>query len=294
MWQRFSDDARRVIFSAQEAAQRFQSGYVSTEHLLVGLCRDEHTVAVLVLHDFGHTPEEIVSLVEKHIAKEDRPPAEAMTLTPRAKRCIDLAYSEARELNDSFIGPEHMLLGLIREGDANAGKMLEKIGLTLEEARKKVIEIRSSLGNPVGTASSSTFPQVAKMEDSLSRLLGRSGECRIEVVALALLREGVVLQMLHSVGVDVSQLSSALEQRISKTALEPPEVMNLKSTFAEPVTEMFKMALFEAEFSKGPLGSEHFFIAIFRLEKSALNEYLTKHGVELSTLRASIWRGEKD
>ena len=142
MWQRFTERARKVVFFAQEEAQKFGEGYVSTEHLLLGVCREEDSVAARVLGMCGIGLSRIRQEVEKQLPQGDARPSQDMTLTPRAKRVIDLAYDEARNLNNNYIGTEHLLLGLIREGDGLAGRVLAKLGVELEKARKDVMALQ--------------------------------------------------------------------------------------------------------------------------------------------------------
>src|SRR5580700_6505549 len=144
MWQRFTERARKVVFYAQEEAQKFGEGYVSTEHLLLGLVRESDSVAARVLEKLNVSLNRIRAEVEKQLPRGDARPSQDMTLTPRAKRVIDLAYDEARNLNNNYIGTEHLLLGLIREGDGIAGRCLWQAGATLEEARQKVLEIQDN------------------------------------------------------------------------------------------------------------------------------------------------------
>ncbi|MBN8690012.1 MAG: ATP-dependent Clp protease ATP-binding subunit [Armatimonadetes bacterium] len=150
MWQRFTERARKVVFYAQEEAQKFGEGYVSTEHLLLGLVRESDSVAARVLERLGVSLSRIRAEVEKQLPRGDARPSQEMTLTPRAKRVIDLAYDEARNLNNNYIGTEHLLLGLIREGDGLAGRVLAKLGVELERARREV----GSLQDNEGTSSS--------------------------------------------------------------------------------------------------------------------------------------------
>ena len=96
MWQRFTERARKVVFYAQEEAQRFGEGYVSTEHLLLGLVRESDSVAARVLEKLGVGLNRIRAEVEKQLPRGDARSSQDMTLTPRAKRVIDLAYDEAR------------------------------------------------------------------------------------------------------------------------------------------------------------------------------------------------------
>ncbi len=144
MWQRFTERARKVVFYAQEEAQRFGEGYVSTEHLLLGLVRESDSVAARVLEKLGVSLNRIRAEVEKQLPRGDARPSQDMTLTPRAKRVIDLAYDEARNLNNNYIGTEHLLLGLIREGDGLAGRVLAKLGVELEKARREVMALQDN------------------------------------------------------------------------------------------------------------------------------------------------------
>ncbi len=163
MWQRFTERARKVVFYAQEEAQKFGEGYVSTEHLLLGLVRESDSVAARVMERLGVSLSRIRAEVEKQLPRGDARPSQDMTLTPRAKRVIDLAYDEARNLNNNYIGTEHLLLGLIREGDGLAGRVLAKLGVELERARREVMALQdndtqtrggtasSAKGSPVGS-----------------------------------------------------------------------------------------------------------------------------------------------
>ncbi len=139
MWQRFTERARKVVFYAQEEAQKFGEGYVSTEHLLLGLVREPDSVAARVLEKMGVSLSRIRSEVEKQLPRGEHKPVQEMILSPRAKRVIDLAYDEARFLKNNYIGTEHLLLGLIREGDGLAWRVLAKLGVDLERARREVM-----------------------------------------------------------------------------------------------------------------------------------------------------------
>ena len=158
MWQRFTERARKVVFYAQEEAQKFGEGYVSTEHLLLGLVRESDSVAARVLEKLGVSLNRIRSEVEKQLPRGDARPNQDMTLTPRAKRVIDLAYDEARNLNNNYIGTEHLLLGLIREGDGLAGRVLAKLGVELEKARREVMALQDNESQAKNGGRSSSSP----------------------------------------------------------------------------------------------------------------------------------------
>src|SRR5689334_6076263 len=137
MWQRFTERARRVVFFAQEEAGRLGENYVSTEHLLLGLVRENDSVAARILDRMGVSLGRIRSEIERQVTRGDGRLGQDMELSPRAKRVIDLAYDEARMLNNNYIGTEHLLLGLIREGEGLAGRVLAKIGVDLERTRQE-------------------------------------------------------------------------------------------------------------------------------------------------------------
>ncbi|HRF59516.1 MAG TPA: ATP-dependent Clp protease ATP-binding subunit [Fimbriimonadaceae bacterium] len=170
MWQRFTERARKVVFYAQEEAQKFGEGYVSTEHLLLGLVRESDSVASRVLERLGVSLSRIRAEVEKQLPRGDARPSHDMTLTPRAKRVIDLAYDEARNLNNNYIGTEHLLLGLIREGDGLAGRVLAKLGVELERARREVMALQdnestSKSGSSRSTGSSSSGNKTQTLDE---------------------------------------------------------------------------------------------------------------------------------
>lgn len=143
MWQRFTERARRVVFFAQEEAGRHGESCVSTEHLLLGLSREDDSMAARVLDKMGVSLEKIRAEVNKQITSVEGKLGQDMQLTPRAKRVIDLAYDEARALNNDYIGTEHLLLGIIREGEGLAGRVLQDLGVGIDEARAIVKELQS-------------------------------------------------------------------------------------------------------------------------------------------------------
>jgi ATP-dependent Clp protease ATP-binding subunit ClpA len=150
MWQRFTERARRVIFFAQEEAGRLGENYVSTEHVLLGLVRENTSVAARILDRMGVSLGRIRSEVERQVTRGDGRLGQDMQLTPRAKRVIDLAYDEARQLSNNYIGTEHLLLGLIREGEGLAGRVLAKLGVELERTRREVMALQDGDGGVPG------------------------------------------------------------------------------------------------------------------------------------------------
>ncbi|MGE3856601.1 MAG: ATP-dependent Clp protease ATP-binding subunit, partial [Dehalococcoidia bacterium] len=132
---------RRVLTLAQEEAQRFNHNYIGTAHLLLGLVREGDGVAAKVLSNLGVELNKVRSAVEFIIGRGDRASSGEIGLTPRAKKVIELAVDEARRLGHSYIGTEHLLLGLVREGEGIAAGVLESLGVNLERVRGETTRI---------------------------------------------------------------------------------------------------------------------------------------------------------
>jgi ATP-dependent Clp protease ATP-binding subunit ClpC len=143
---KFTDRARKVLILAQEEAQRFNHNYIGTEHLLLGLVREGEGVAAKVLSNLGVELNKVRSAVEFIIGRGDRMVIGDISLTPRAKKVIELAVEEARRLGHNYIGTEHLLLGLVREGEGIAAGVLESLGVNLEKVRTQVIQLVSQPG----------------------------------------------------------------------------------------------------------------------------------------------------
>ncbi|HEX5395554.1 MAG TPA: ATP-dependent Clp protease ATP-binding subunit, partial [Candidatus Limnocylindria bacterium] len=138
-----TDRARKVLTLAQDEAQRFNHNYIGTEHLLLGLVREGEGVAARVLENMNVELSKVRTAVEFIIGRGDRPVVGEVGLTPRAKRVIELAIDEARRLGHNYIGTEHLLLGLVREGEGIAAGVLESLGVNLDKVRHQVIHVLS-------------------------------------------------------------------------------------------------------------------------------------------------------
>ena len=140
-FEKFSERARRVLSLAQEEAQRFNHNYIGTEHILLGLVRETEGVAARVLLNLNVELVKVRSAVEFIIGRGERPTPGEIGLTPRAKKVIELAVDEARRLNHHYIGTEHLLIGLMREGEGVAAGVLESLGVGLEKVREETNSI---------------------------------------------------------------------------------------------------------------------------------------------------------
>ncbi|NQT31592.1 MAG: ATP-dependent Clp protease ATP-binding subunit [Deltaproteobacteria bacterium] len=148
-FEKFSERARRVLTLAQEEAQHFNHTYIGTEHILLGLLREDEGVGAKVLANLGVGLNKARSAVEFIIGRGEKPSTGEIGLTPRAKRIIELAIDEARHLGHNYIGTEHLLLGLLREGGGVASDVLDSFGVTLERARAETSKV---LGEGVARA----------------------------------------------------------------------------------------------------------------------------------------------
>jgi len=160
-FEKFSERARRVLSLAQEEAQRFNHNYIGTEHILLGLVRENEGTASKVLGGLGIELNKIRSAVEFIIGKGDTAASGEIGLTPRAKKVIELAVDEARRLNHHYIGTEHLLIGLMREGEGVAAGVLESLGVTLDKVRGETNSVldkggRSSKGRSTSKTSTKT------------------------------------------------------------------------------------------------------------------------------------------
>ena len=142
-FEKFSERARRVLTLAQEEAEHLNHNYIDTEHILLGLVREEEGVAAKVLTNLGVGLNKVRSAVEFIVGQGKKPTTSETGLTPRAKRVIELAIDEARHLGHNYIGTEHLLLGLLREVGGVAAAVLDNFGITLERARNETIHILS-------------------------------------------------------------------------------------------------------------------------------------------------------
>jgi ATP-dependent Clp protease ATP-binding subunit ClpC len=161
MFERFTDRARRVVVLAQEEARLLNHSYIGTEHILLGLIHEGEGVAAKAMESLGISLEAVRSQVEEIIGQGGSSPSGHIPFTPRAKKVLELSLREALQLGHNYIGTEHILLGLIREGEGVAAQVLVKLGADLSRVRQQVIQLLSgyqggqSKGEPQATSSAS-------------------------------------------------------------------------------------------------------------------------------------------
>ena len=226
-FEKFSEKARRVLSLAQEEAQRFNHTYIGTEHILLGLVRETDGVAAKVLNNLGVELTKVRSAVEFIIGRGERTPSGEIGLTPRAKKVIELAVDEARRLNHNYIGTEHLLIGLMREGEGVPAGVLESLGVTLDKIRAETSRILSqnvqqSQGSGSGRSTSRTptldqlgidLTQAAR-SGKLDETVGREQEIqRVTQILSRRTKNNPVL--VGEPGVGKTAIVEALAQRIA-------------------------------------------------------------------------------
>ena len=152
MFERFTDRARRVVVLAQEEARLLNHNYIGTEHILLGLIHEGEGVAAKALESLGISLESVRGQVEEIIGQGGNSPSGHIPFTPRAKKVLELSLREALQLGHNYIGTEHILLGLIREGEGVAAQVLVKLGADLARVREQVIQLLSAYGGVSGSA----------------------------------------------------------------------------------------------------------------------------------------------
>ncbi len=199
---KFTDEARRVLTFAQDEARRLNDNYIGTEHLLLGLVREEEGLAAHVLTATGIEPENVRTAVMFIVGRGDRPRPGEVGLTPRAKRVIELAIDESRRLGHRYIGTEHLLLGLVREGEGVAAGVLESMGMNLDRVRAEVVRavtegLPAQPADPAGHAPGAH--RIADIEDgplvrviAIGRVEAHPG-VSLELIALEIRAAGSIL-----------------------------------------------------------------------------------------------------
>ena len=155
MFERFTDRARRVAVLAQEEARMLNHDHIGTEHILLGLIREGEGVAAKALESLGISQEAVRRQVEEIIGQGQQPPSGHIPFTPRAKKVLELSLREALQLGHNYVGTEHILLGLIREGGGVAAQVLVKLGADLNRVRQQVNQL---LGGDQGKEQAAAGP----------------------------------------------------------------------------------------------------------------------------------------
>ena len=284
-FEKFTERARKVLSLAQEEAQRFNHNYIGTEHLLLGLVREGDGVAAKVLMHLGVELDKARSAVEFIIGRGDRIVLGEVGLTPRAKKVIELAVDEARRLNHHYVGTEHLLLGLIREGEGIAAGVLESLGVNLEKVRRATIEVLSggAVGAPgswtpgaTGRSRSRPRPDLGKFTDQARRIIRdtlvearerdqREAGTGHTLLALLAEEDGAAAWALRESGVNLEAARQAVERELGPRPTPGATSANGPVTLGADSLRMIALAADEASAMNDRfVGSEHLLLGILR------------------------------
>jgi ATP-dependent Clp protease ATP-binding subunit ClpC len=263
MFERFTDRARRVVVLAQEEARMLNHNYIGTEHILLGLIHEGEGVAAKALESLGIALEGVRQQVEEIIGQGQQAPSGHIPFTPRAKKVLELSLREALQLGHNYIGTEHILLGLIREGEGVAAQVLVKLGADLNRVRQQVLQLLSGYqgkepaeagGRGEGTPSSSlvldqfgrNLTQSAR-ESKLDPVIGREKEIeRIMQVLSRRTKNNPVL--IGEAGVGKTAAVEGLAQKVVKG--EVPETLKDKQLYTLDLGSLVAGSRYRGDFEE--------------------------------------------
>ncbi len=205
MFERFTDRARRVVVLAQEEARMLNHNYIGTEHILLGLIHEGEGVAAKALESLGISLEAVRQQVEEIIGQGQQAPSGHIPFTPRAKKVLELSLREALQLGHNYIGTEHILLGLIREGEGVAAQVLVRLGADLNRVRQQVIQLLH--GRPSGELDVRAGLAPRPAGGSERRLLAAL-QARVKAIESRL----PVIEQRVGAGPDISELDRQIDQ----------------------------------------------------------------------------------
>ncbi len=257
---RFTKRARRVLTLAQEEAQRLNHNYIGTEHLLLGLVREENGVAVRVLRDLGVDPRQIRERVERTVGRGQRAMYGKLSLTPRTKRVIELAVDEARRLGHHYIGTEHLLLGLVRAGEGVAVDVLKGLGIGLDKVRSQTARVMMETSSQASTSSTKESSKNTPLVDQLGTdLTAQAREGKLDPVVGRQVEIERVIQILSrrtknnpaligEPGVGKTAIVEGLAQRIVNN--EAPDILLGKRVVMLDVGSLVAGTMYRGQFEE--------------------------------------------
>ena len=307
-FERFTDRAKRVLALAQDEAIRFNHNYIGTEHLLIGLIREEEGVAARVLHKLGVELDKAGTALGFIVGRGDATVAPSeITLSPRTKKVIELAIDEARKLGHGRVGTEHMLLGLAREGEGIASGIIESLGVTMDKVRHTVIE---TIGQIKPETPSQLKPDLPTnvysntlvltgpfdlLDDAAKRVLGLAEEearqmrhnwIGTEHIVIALLRsDGVAQRALQELGVTLDQARAGVFK-----AVPPRETDVTEVTVTPRVKTLLGKAITLAAPTADRVKPQHLLLALVADPDGIGSQVLAELGVTPEKLRLTIDR----
>jgi ATP-dependent Clp protease ATP-binding subunit ClpA len=295
----FTERALKVLSLSQDEAHRFHHNYIGTEHLLLGLVLEGEGVAARVLTRMGVQLPKVRSAVEFIIGRGDAGASQEIGLTPRASKVIEFAIDEAQRLNHNYVGTEHLLLGLVREGEGIAAGVLESLGVNLENVRQQVMQVL----NPSSTSDHSNRTRRSKNVALARQFTVRSlrvlkfareeafqmrhGATDLGHVLIGFLREneGIAARVLLDLGVEIDQVRVIVSSRSENepdTVEEEIELSDRAAAVLLVSTELAKQA------GNRQAGTGYMLLALCINESREFTEILDKLGVDLDQVSNNV------
>lgn len=266
-WERFTQRARRVLSLAQEEAERLNHNYIGSEHVLIGLLREEGGVAGRVLRDLGLEVNRVQSLVERMVGTGTRTPFTKIELAPTTKRVLELAVEEARRMGQHYISTEHLLLGLARQNDGVVADILKKFGISTEQIRRQTRRMLKETPQPAGerpvserraqkSKEKSKTPLVDQLatdltaaaeEGKLDPVIGRSMEIE-RVIQILARRTKNNPALIGEPGVGKTAIVEGLAQRVIEGRV--PEVLQDKRVLQLDVGSLVAGTMYRGQFEE--------------------------------------------
>lgn len=216
MFERFTDRARATVVHSQEEARLLHHNYIGTEHLLLGLIREGEGVAARALEELGVSLEGVREQVEQIIGQGEQAPAGHIPFTPRAKKVLELSLREALQLKHNYIGTEHILLGLIREGEGVAAQVLIRLGADLDRVRRQVTRMLGNMkegGSPQVPPSRRRTPAAEQVVAAAEQLAGGAPMGSHHLLeALVRSEDSAAAKVFATLGVEADTLAATIDE----------------------------------------------------------------------------------
>jgi ATP-dependent Clp protease ATP-binding subunit ClpA len=278
MFERFTDRARRVVVLAQDEARMLNHNYIGTEHILLGLIHEGEGVAARALESLGISLDAVRQQVEEIVGQGQQAPSGHIPFTPRAKKVLELSLRESLQLGHEYIGTEHILLGLIREGDGVAAQVLVRLGADLNRVRQQVIQLlhgyQGKEPEPAGTGEGSRLVKRARAE------LFEDASARIEALdrRLAAIERWVGLRPdMGDLDQEIAQVRRDKEAAVGRQDFEAAAELRDKEKQLLAARAAQEKEWEEAAAGRQPLAKE---FGRVNAELDRLRALLRQHGIE--------------